>query len=117
MLPADQRLKAGELPAVERDDRLIMNSQLFAVDCAAQVVLHLQHINRVRVHAFVENLVARFALSFRAVHCRIGVAQHVLRMIVTRGTKRDAEAGSGKNLVTAEIERRLEFLLNSPGHL
>src|SRR5438034_7587359 len=116
MLPADQRLKAGELPAVERDDRLIMHSQLLALECSTQVILHLQQIDRVCVHAFVKNLVARLALSFRSVHCGVGVTQHVLGMMVTRGTERDADAGGGKNFMAAEVEGRLEFVLLSLLH-
>src|SRR5438552_15761005 len=112
MLPADQRLKAGELPAVERDDRLVMDSQFFAVDCATQVILHLQQIDGVLVHAFVENLVARLALSFRSIHFGVGVVQHVLRMIVTRRAERDVESGGGENFMATEFENSLKFLLN-----
>jgi hypothetical protein len=32
MLPTNQRFKAGELSVLERDDRLVVNAQLFAID-------------------------------------------------------------------------------------
>ena len=40
MLPANQRFKAGELAVLERNDRLVVNAELFAIERAAQVVFH-----------------------------------------------------------------------------
>ena len=54
MLPANQCFEAGELAVLKRNDRLIVNAELFAIECAPQVVLHLQQINRVRMHSFIE---------------------------------------------------------------
>ncbi len=82
MLPTNQRLKAGQLSAVEGDDGLIVNAQLVAIDRAAQVVLHLQQINRVRVHSFIEYFVTGLPLRFGAVHRSVRITQHVLGMIV-----------------------------------
>ncbi len=63
MLPTNQCFKAGELSVIERYDRLIVNPQLFTIDCPAQVVLHLQQVDRVRVHSLIEYFVTGFALG------------------------------------------------------
>ena len=82
MLPANQRFEAREGPILERNNRLIVNAELFAIERAPQVILHLQQIHGVRVHALIEYFITRFALRLGAIHRRVGVAQHVLRMIV-----------------------------------
>ena len=82
MLPTNQRFKTRKLAIFQRNDRLVMNAKLLALEGAAQVCFHLQQVNRARVHAFVEHFVASFALRFSAIHRGVGVAQHVFRMIV-----------------------------------
>ncbi len=41
MLPANQRFEAGKLAVLKRNDRLIVNAELFAIERAPQVVLYL----------------------------------------------------------------------------
>ncbi len=82
MLPADQRLKARELSVLERYDGLVMNSQFVTINRPPQIVLHLQNIDGVRVHALIEHFITGLALRLRAIHRRVGIAQHVLGVIV-----------------------------------
>ena len=83
MLPANQRFESGKRAVIERNDRLIVDAELFAIERAPQVILHLQQIHRLCMHALVEHFIACLALRFGPVHRRVGVAQHVLRMIVS----------------------------------
>src|SRR5436309_8622649 len=116
MLPANQRFEAGKLTVLKRNDRLIVNAEFFAIECAPQVVLHLQQINRPRVHSLVENLVAGFALRLGAIHRGVSVAQHVLWIIVPGRTQRDADTGRRKYFMTAEVEGRVQLFLYAYGH-
>ena len=82
MLPADQRLEACQPPGFERHDGLILNEELAAINGAAQVGFQLQHVDGVRVHAFVEDDVARFAEELRLIHGGVGVAQKIFGALV-----------------------------------
>ena len=82
MVPANQRFKAGELSGSQHHDRLVVNAELFPLERASQIVFHLEQIHRVRVHAFVKDFIARLALGLRAIHRRVGIAQHIFGMIV-----------------------------------
>src|SRR5262245_30222505 len=104
MLPANQGLEAGELAILQRNDRLIVNAELFALERAPQVVFDLQHINGARVHSFVKHFIASFALRLGTIHRRISVAEHVLGMIVTGRAESNSDARRGENFVTTEIE-------------
>ena len=55
MVPAHQRLEAGDLAAAQRDDRLVVQRQLVAPDRAAQLVLELQPARRARARISSSN--------------------------------------------------------------
>ena len=57
MVPADQRLEAGDAALGDRDDRLVVDLELAALDGAPQVGLQPEELDRARVHAAVEDLV------------------------------------------------------------
>ena len=82
MLPAHERFKSGQVPVIQRNDRLIVNPELFAFERAPQGRFHLQQIDGASVHALVENFVTGFALGLSAIHRGIGVAENVFRMII-----------------------------------
>jgi hypothetical protein len=77
MVPAQQRFEAGHRGAGERDDWLIKQLQLLAVDRMAQVRFDRQAVFRRCQHRCIEDLAAGLAAVFGAVHRGIGVADHV----------------------------------------
>src|SRR5581483_1296263 len=117
VLPPDERLKALQPAAVERDNRLVMEDEFAALDRAAQVIFQMQAAHGLRVHGLVENLVAGNAVRLGAVHRRIGVAQEVFRVLVTERAVRNADADGRKNLIPVQVEGLFEQLLNPLGHL
>ena len=84
MLPAHERLEADRALGRERDDRLVDEPQLVALEGPPQVGLELEHGHRPRVHGVVEDLVAVAPLRLGPVHRGVGVAQQVLRTPVAR---------------------------------
>src|SRR5260370_36235908 len=101
MLPANQRFKPGEMSVVERDDRLIVNTKLFTIERASQIIFHLHQVNCSRVHSLVEYFVSSLALGFRSIHLRVGVPQDMRWMIVTSRAELDADAGRSEVFVSA----------------
>src|SRR6266487_645675 len=104
--------KSGQMPVTQRNDRLIVNPELFAFERASQGCFHLQQIDSASVHALVENFVTGFALGFGAIHRGVGVAEDVFRMIVSGKAERYTNACRSENFVTVKINRRLHFFLD-----
>ena len=107
VLPADQRLEAGDLAAGEGDDRLVVEAQLVAFDALAQLALDLEPAQRPGPHLGVEELAAGAAPFLGPVHRRVGVAdQHVgVGRLAGRGAgDGDAEAGGDEVLGAADRE-------------
>ena len=80
MAPAHQRLEPGAArPSASVDDRLVVQDELAPLDRAAQLVLQRSSRHRVGVHRGVEDSWRAVPARLRAVHRRVGVAQHVFR--------------------------------------
>ena len=73
MIPADERLEPSNVLPVEAHDRLVVQTELVVVDAAPQLCLELQPRHGAVVHLRVEDLVARAALPFGAVHGDLGM--------------------------------------------
>ena len=105
MLPADQRLEAGDLAAGEGDDRLVVEGELLALDRLAQLLLDLEPEQGAGPHLGVEELAAGPALFLGPVHRRVGVAdQHVgVGRLAGRGPgDGDPDAGGDEVLGAAD---------------
>ena len=74
MLPAQQRLDRADRAVVQRDDRLVDDAQLVALERAPQVVLDRQALDRARAHRAVEHLEASASALLGLVHRGVGVA-------------------------------------------
>ena len=105
MLPAQQRLEAAQPLARQRDDRLIVQTEFLALDRAAQIGLDQQPLLGGRQHRDVEDLAARLAEIFGAIHRRVGVAHHVLRPVVARVGHHDADARRHRHLAALQLKR------------
>src|SRR5881397_2537576 len=105
MLPADQGLEPGKLPVIERNNRLVVETKLLAIESPLQIVFHLQQVNGARMHSLVEYFITCFALRLGAIHGGVRITQHVLGMIIAGGTQRNTDARSRENFVAAQVER------------
>ena len=70
-----------------------------------------------RVHAFVEDDVARFAKELRLVHSGVGVAQKIFGALVADVRKRNADAGGCEGFVAVQAEWLRHLLLYAFGDL
>ena len=100
----------------QRDDRLVVQPQLVAVDRTAQVVLDPQPGDRPVAHRLVEQLVAGPPALLGPVHRGVGVADQLLGALAAAG-ERDADAGGDEVLVAGEHERAGEHRRDPLGHL
>ncbi len=105
MLPARQRLEALHPAGGDVDDRHVVEQELVAQKGAAQVGLHVQGC-RVRdaVGIALEDGGARLAQRLGAVHGHVGVAQHVLGLLVPGRAHRHADAGARLDALGADLE-------------
>ncbi len=75
MLPAGERLEAGDAAAGERDDRLVVHDEVARRDASAELGFELEQLHRGAVQLEVEDLVAPRTRGLGAVHGEVGVAQ------------------------------------------
>src|SRR5260221_12484065 len=75
------------------------------VDGPPQAGLDLHQSDGALVHSRVEHLVPGLAAGLGAIQGDVGIAQYVLRTLVTGGAEGDAGADGGEDLVGAEGER------------
>src|SRR5579859_2621490 len=116
MLPAYQRLGPGDPAGGERDDRLVVDAQLAALERAAQVGLELEQLDGALVHGGVELHPAAAALRLGAVERGVRVAEQIFRPRVRCVAVRDADADAAEHLLPAQHERLLQRFLEPVGH-
>ena len=78
VLPADQRLEAGDLAGAQADHRLVVERELVAVERVAQLAFDLEPAHRAGPHLGVEEDAAGAAAFLGPVHRRVGVADQQL---------------------------------------
>jgi hypothetical protein len=106
MLPAHQSFETGDASALQRNNGLVMQAHLVALDCVAQVGFSLQANQRLTMHFGIEHLVTCFAATFSAIHRGVGVAQDVFDIAVAGIAERHANAGSRKRFVVNAARSR-----------
>src|SRR5688500_10910017 len=77
MTSAHKRFESDLRPALERNNRLILDKQLIAFAGVTQVRFHLQTAHRLAVHVAPKHFVTRLAERLRMMHRGLGVAQNV----------------------------------------
>ena len=70
----DQRFEADERFGVEGDNGLIEYAKLLSFDGPPQVVFEFEQCHGACVHSVVKQFMPCFAVTFRTIHRRIGVA-------------------------------------------
>ena len=78
VLPAHQRLEAGDAAEVEVDDRLVVQDQLVVLDRALELLAAVEPGDGVDVHVVGEDREAVGAGGLGGVHREVGVAQQVV---------------------------------------
>ena len=105
VVPADQRFAVEHGAGRERDDRLVEEHELAAIDRDAQVRLDLPAVHRRDVQLVGEDGVAAATAALRAVECRVRIAEDVLRGVVAREPEGDADAERRVEGVAGGVDR------------
>ncbi len=108
MVPAQQRLEAGDGAILEPHDRLEEHLDLAALQRAAQIRLQRQPVGALRAHRRAEHFDAIAADALGVAHGDLGVLQHVARRrgASAGSNKRDADRGEQADLAVGEAHRR-----------
>ena len=117
VVPADERLDAGDAAGLQRHDRLVEQAQLAVLDAAGEVGLELEPLEHAGVHALLEHLVAVLAALLGQVHGHVGVAQQHLGVDAPVGVDGDADAGRDADLAALDGERGLQGEQHALGDL
>src|SRR5689334_637637 len=110
MLPAHQRFHTRDRERVDRNSGLVVKQKLFVLDRAAQIALEFQTLSRQLVHVCGKKLVFRAARSLRFVQRSTRILQQRLAVVAVERKKTDADTRSREQLVTRQIERKLQEL-------
>src|SRR5437879_6531054 len=106
--PAQQRLDAGDLSARDVHFRLIMQRKLIALQRTAQSGFQFQVFDRLGPGFLGEETEAVLAVFLGQIHRHVGILRQRQRVAAVLGIHRDADAGGGVALVTAEFHGRAE---------
>ena len=103
MIPADQRLKAADLAALQIHHRLVIQLELACGQRLAQILLHDAAGLHLLVHRGLEEAERAAAVALGAVQREIGIAQQLVRGQAVTGTDRDADAGANIGLMAVDV--------------
>ena len=108
MAPAQQRLDADDLAALEIALRLVVDRELVGREGLAQLALEQTGAARHEVHLRGEEAAAVAAVGLRPVHRELGVLEQAVGRLTVGREQRDADAGAGVELLAVEHERLAE---------
>ena len=108
VVPADQRLEAGDRLVVEPDDGLIEDLDLLAAEGPAEVRLQRGEVGAVLAERRAEGLDAVAAEPLGVVHADLGVLDQLLGLDLLAVVHGDADRGGEEDLLLAEGDRRAE---------
>ena len=115
----NQRSRASKpitLQAIQRDDRLIVGGELRAAQRGPQVGLQFEPLQSGLVHEASKHGIRTGAIALGAIHRQVGVAQHLIRVLVMRRAERDPDADAGVDVLAANAEFAQQHLVNAIGH-
>ena len=116
MVPPHQRLEPAQRAVLDRDDRLVEDPQLVALEHAPHCVLHAQAAQHPRAHCVVEELAVRVATLLCAVHRGVGIAEQGVRVLVAAACHGDADARAQEVRLVVDVERLGKGLLDALGY-
>ena len=118
MIPAQQRLEAGDGAILQPHDRLEIDLDLAARERAAQIGLERQPVGALRAHARPEHLDAIAAAVLGVAHGDLGVLEHVVALgVQLRIEQGDADRGRQADLALGEGDRRRQRAAHGLGEL
>ena len=92
MIPARQRLEAGDGAILQPHDRLVEHLDLLALDGAAQFGFQRQAVGLARAHRRLEDLDAVAADALGVIHRQLGVLEHLLGAVRLRSRRAPARS-------------------------
>lgn len=113
--PPHERLEPGDSFVRERHDRLVNDTEFFALDCHAQVARERQPTCSLQMHVLIEECVTRTTEGLRVIHRRVGIAQHVFDALVTRLHEGDPDRRRVVHDARLEFHRPYERILYAFG--
>ena len=108
MIPARQRLEAGDRAVLQPHDRLVQHLDLLALDGAAQFRFHGQPVGLARAHRRLEHLDAVAADALGVIHRQLGVLEHLLGAVRLAFGEREADRGGEEDFAVVEGDRRAQ---------
>ena len=112
MVPAGEGLEPDDVAVGERDDRLVMDRQLAAIDRPAQLVLEGELRHRARVHAALEDRLPPHPLGLGAARGDVRLPEEILGARAALAAERDPDGGGDVQLPVGELERLGERALD-----
>ena len=104
MVPAQQRLDAGDLSAHHIDLRLVVQRKLVALQRAAKCGFQGQALDRLRLDLLGEETKAVLAVVLGEIHRHVGILGQCLHVAAVGRIHRDADRSRGVALVAAELQ-------------
>ena len=108
MIPARQRLEAGDGAILQPHDRLVQHLDLLALDGAAQFRFHGQPVGLARAHRRLEDFDAVAADALGVIHREFGVLEHLLGAVRLAFGERQADRGGEEDFAVVEGDRRAQ---------
>ena len=108
MIPARQRLEAGDRAIFEPDDRLVKDGDFLALDGAAQIGFDRQPVGFARAHRGLEHVDAVAAEPLGVIHRKFRVLEPLFAALHLRIAERKPDRAGEKNLAVVERDRRAQ---------
>ena len=99
VVPANQRLRAGDLSGIQVDFGLIVHGQFAAIQSAAQTFFNGLALDGPDVHGRFEKLIVLPAVFLGLVHRRVGILDQGLGIEAIVGIDAEADAGGDVQVV------------------
>src|SRR6476620_12424200 len=97
MLPSDQCLETDQLPRLEIQDRLVVETELFSSEGVPHICFDTKLLASLDMHVLVKDLILRFTHPFGAVHRNICITKHVVS-VGTRFAQGNTHTGAYEHL-------------------
>ena len=110
MVPAYQRLESNDDVLGDVTDRLVVDFELFAVKCGAQIDFQQPPGLRARVHPGLEEAIGTAAVLLGAIEREIGFLEQLVRILAVLRRQRNADADADDELVTGNLVGRRNLL-------
>ena len=110
MVPAQQRLEAGDLAGLQVKDRLVVELELAVGDGLAQIELERPAQLQPLVHLALEEAVGAAAVALGKIERHVGVLQQQVGVDAVAGRDRDADARADGNVAAIDVVRPADQL-------